>query len=87
MAAAAEIAPTADRPLALKVPKLCGSMNSSPTVAMKRSGTNFSTVVTTWNAPMLRTPVRLIAAAVQSPPRASPMEIHVLWPVLTNTST
>lgn len=71
----------------LKEPKLCASTNSSPTVAMKTSGMNFSTVVITWKAPMFRTPVRLIAAGIHSPTSAMSTDIAVRWPVLTNTST
>lgn len=54
---------------------------------MNANGRNFSTVVTTWKAPMLRTPVRLTSAGSHRPASAIPSEPQVWCPLLTNTST
>jgi hypothetical protein len=62
-------------------------MNSSPTVAMNSSGTNFSTVVTIWVTAMLRTPDRLTAAGIHKPSRAMTIDQALAWPVFQNTST
>ena len=84
---AAEIAPPVEVPLVLNAPKLCAFTDSSPTVAMSSSGTNFSTVVRTCVAAMFRIPDRLIRAGSHNPTKAMTADHRVLCEVLTKTST
>src|SRR5207342_1995204 len=81
MAAAPPRAELLVSPLVFHGVKLAVEMKTSPTVAMKISGTNLKTVVMTWKALRLRTPVRLTAAGIQSPARTMRMD-HVVLPPL-----
>src|SRR3954447_6024467 len=74
-------------PLVFHGVKLALEMKNRPTVAMKISGTNLNTVVTTWKALRLRTPVRLTAAGIQRPARTMRIDQVVLPPLLTKCST
>jgi hypothetical protein len=62
-------------------------MNSSPTVAMNSSGTNFSTVPITCTTERLRIPARLIAAGNHNPASAIRIDQPRAWEVFQNTST
>jgi hypothetical protein len=73
--------------VALNAPKLADLMNSNPIVAMKSSGTNFSTVVTIWVIAMFRTPDRLITAGIHSPNNAITIDQIVACSGFQNTST
>ena len=77
----------AEVPLALKGPKLSALMNSSPTVAMNSSGTNFRTVVAIWSTAVLRTPLRLTIAGIHRPAMAMAMDQPVAWSLFQKTST
>ena len=82
--------PIADRllsPLVFQGVKLPTLMNSSPTVAIRASGMNLSTVLQSWKTPMLRTPVRLTIAGIHSPTSAIAIEPIVLPPLLRNSCT
>src|SRR3954471_5388530 len=87
IAAAALIAPSAEPPPALNSPKLADLMNSSPTVAMNSSGTNFSTVVTICTTDRLRIPARLTAAGTHRPASAIRIDQPLACDVFPNTST
>ena len=67
-------------PLTFHGTKLAVLMKNSPTVAMRASGMNFVTVVQTWTEPIVRTPVRLIAAGTQSPMSAIAIDQRT-WPL------
>ena len=81
------MAATFDFPLTFHGVKLAVLMKNSPAVDITSSGRNFSTVVTTWKAPMLRTPVRLTAAGTHRPARAMTIDHPVTLSLLTNCST
>ena len=65
-----EIACHDDPPEALNSPKFARLMKNSPIATRTAAGTNFSTVVTTWKAAMLRSPARLTTAGSHSPTSA-----------------
>ena len=58
-------------------------MKNSPTVDMKTSGTNLRIDVQSWTDPMFFTPLRLIAAGIHRPIRATTTD-HVV--VITKPS-
>src|SRR3954471_18202752 len=87
IAAAALIAPSAEPPPALNSPKLADLMNSSPTVAMNSSGTNFSTVVSSSTTERLRIPARLMTAGNHSPTRAITIDHALACELFQKTST
>src|SRR4051794_33867275 len=62
-------------------------MKNSPTVDMNTRGTNFRIDVHSCTEPMFLTPLRLIAAGIHSPTRASTIDQSLASPLLTKTST
>src|SRR6478735_8486454 len=83
-------APMADRllsPLTFQGVKLPDETKNRPTVDMRANGMNFSTVVHTWTAPMLRTPVRLIRAGIHRPTRAIAIDQPTTLPLFRKCST